>query len=110
MADPAAFRASLVRIGFTIPAAAYIVSANGQNILFADLVDLADEDISTLCLALRRPGGMINDANGVLIRNLGLPVSALAERRFKIVIYLVRLFARRINRTLTVCTVVHQPG
>jgi hypothetical protein len=101
MADPAAFRASLVRIGFSVPAAAYIVSPNGQGVLFADLVDLADEDISTLCSALRRPGGMVNDANNVLIRNPGIPVSALAERRFKIVIYLARLFERRINRTLT---------
>jgi hypothetical protein len=99
--DPAAFRASLVRIGFSIPAAAYIVAPAGQGILFTDLVDLADEDISTLCSALRRPGGMIPDANNVLIRNPGIPVSALAERRFKIVIYLARLYARWINRILT---------
>jgi hypothetical protein len=101
--DPAAFRASLVRIGFSIPASAYIVSPQGQGILFDDLVDLANEDISTLCSALRRPGGMIPDPQdpAAFIRNPGIPVSALAERRLKIIIYLSRLFARRINRTLT---------
>jgi hypothetical protein len=62
--DPAAFRASLVHIGFSIPASAYIVLPDGQGILFTDLVDLADVDITTLCSALRRPGGMINDPNG----------------------------------------------
>ena len=53
--DPAAFRAiSLVRIGFSIPAAAYIVAPTGQGILFEDLVDLANEDVSTLCINSRR--------------------------------------------------------
>jgi hypothetical protein len=34
----------------------------GQGtILFPDLVDLAEEDISTLCSAIRHPGGLIND-------------------------------------------------
>jgi hypothetical protein len=103
--DPAAFRASLVRIGFSIPASAYIVAPDGQGILFTDLVDLADADITTLCSALRRPGGMINDPNGAAlapqIRNPGIPVSALAERRLKIMVYLARLYDRRINRTLT---------
>jgi hypothetical protein len=101
MADPAAFQASLVHVGVSVPAAAYIVLPHGQGVLSADLVDLADEDISTLCSALCCPGEMVNDANNVLIRNPGIPVSALTKRHFKIVIYLARLFARRVNRTLT---------
>jgi hypothetical protein len=44
---------------------------------------------------------MVNDANDALIRDPGTPVSALAERRFKIAICLARLFARRVNCTLT---------
>ena len=44
--DPAAFRTSLTRIGFSIPAAAYIVAPAGQGILFEDLVNLANEDIT----------------------------------------------------------------
>ena len=102
----AAFRSALVRLGFTVPAAAYINAAAGQGILFPDLVDLADEDISTLCSAIRRPKGLINNPNpparvAAQIRNPGIPVSALAERRLKVLIYLVRLYTRRINRTLT---------
>ena len=69
--------------------------------MFEDLVDLANEGITTLCSVLRRPGGMINDAVGNAIRNPGIPVSALAERRLKIVIHIARLYARRITRTLT---------
>ena len=99
--DPAAFRTSLTRICFSIPAVAYIVAPAGQGILFEDLLDLANEDITTLCSALCRPGGMINDAAGNSIRNPGIPVSALAERRLEIVIYIARLYARRITRTLT---------
>ena len=58
--------------------------------------------MKTLCSALRRSGGgTIDDANGDPIRNPGIPVSALAERRLTIAIYLACLFARRINRTLT---------
>ena len=61
--DPAAFRAiSLVRIGFSIPAVAYIVVPTEQGSLFEDIVDLANEDVSTLCSAIRRPGGMVNSA------------------------------------------------
>jgi hypothetical protein len=94
--DPAAFRTSLVRIGFSVPASAYIVSPDGQGIIFADLVDLADADITTLCSALRRPGGMINNPSGYAqapqIRNPDIPVSALAERRLKIMVYLARLY------------------
>lgn len=90
----AAFRASLVRIGFSVRAAAYINADTGQGILFTDLVDLAEEDIATLCSAIRRPGGLINDPNGLpgaaQIRNPGIPVSALAERQLKILIYLAR--------------------
>ena len=66
--DPAAFRISLARIGFSIPEAAYIVAPAGQGILFEDLVDLANEDITTLCSVLRRPGGMILNAAGDAIR------------------------------------------
>ena len=44
---------------------------------------------------------MINDAAGNAFRNPGIPVSALAERRLKIVIYIARLYACRITRTLT---------
>ena len=101
----AAFRTSLTRIGFSVAAAAYITADTGQGIEFADLVDLADEDISTLCSAIRRPGGLIDDpvagAGAPQIRNPGIPVSALAERRLKILIHLARLFARRIDRILT---------
>ena len=99
--DPAAFRTSLTRIGFSVPAAAYIVAPAGQGILFEDLVDLANEDITTLCSALRRPGGTILNPANEVIQNPGIPVSALAERRLKIVIYIARLYVRRITRTLT---------
>jgi hypothetical protein len=107
--DPAAFCASLVRIGFSVSAAAYIVALIlGKAfcsltlstspikmflhfvLLFVSpeawlmipmvvhLVDLADEDVSSICAALRCPGGMINDPNGCTgapqIRNPGIPV------------------------------------
>ena len=95
--DPAAFRASLVRIGISIPAAAYIVAPAGQGILFEDLVDLANENVSTLCSAIHHPGGMVNNAAGnpTIQQNPGIPVSALAERSLKIVIYVDRLYSRR---------------
>ena len=46
--DPATFCTSLTHIGFSVPTAAYIVAPAGQGILFEDLVDLANEDITTL--------------------------------------------------------------
>ena len=46
--DLAAFCTSLTHIGFSVPTAAYIVAPAGQGILFEDLVDLANEDITTL--------------------------------------------------------------
>ena len=96
--DHAAFRASLVRIGFSSPASVYIVALAGQGILFEDLVDLlADEDVSTLCSALHRPVSIINDAAGNPIRNPGIPVSTLAERRLKIVIYLMLAFSPTVS-------------
>jgi hypothetical protein len=87
--DPAAFRASLVRIGFSIPAAAYIVAPTGQGILFTDLVDLTNEDVFTLCSALHCPArGMINDPNAGAgapqIRNPGIPVPALGILRWAV--------------------------
>jgi hypothetical protein len=66
--DPAAFQqASLVHVGFSVPASACVVLPAGQGVLFADLVDLGNEDITTLCLALHCPGGMIPDPAGALI-------------------------------------------
>ena len=79
--DPVTFHTSLVRIGFSIPAAAYLVAPAGQEILFEDLVNLANEDISTLCSASYRPGDMINDAAGNRIRNPGIAVSKYEQCR-----------------------------
>jgi hypothetical protein len=103
--DPAAFQASLVCIGFSVLASAFIVFPAGKGVLFTDLANLANEDIATLCSALRpRPGGMIPDPAGVLICTRGIPMSALAERHLKIVVFLAGLFERRINRTLMPAT------
>jgi hypothetical protein len=108
MADIAAFRASLVRLGFSVPASVHITTEAGQDLLFGDLVDLVEDDITVLCNSVRRPGGTIPNPNAgaapnipVMIPNPGIPVSALAERRMKITTYLARLYARRIARTLT---------
>jgi hypothetical protein len=108
MADIAAFRASLVRLGFSVPASAHITTDAGQDLSFEDLVDLVEDDITVLCNSVRRPGGTIPNPNAgaapnipVMIPNPGIPVSALAERRMKITTYLARLYAHRIYCTLT---------
>ena len=58
-------------------------------------------EILSLCSALRCPGSMINDAAGNPIRNPGIPMSALAERRLKVVIYIARLYSHGITCILT---------
>ena len=51
--DPAVFQANFERIGFSVPASVYIIAPPGQGILFEDLDDLADKDVSTLSSTLR---------------------------------------------------------
>jgi hypothetical protein len=108
MADTAAFRASLICLGFSVPASVHITSAAGQDLSFEDLVDLIEDDITVLCNSVHCPGGIILNPNAgdapnipAMIPNPEIPVSALAERRMKITTYLARLYARRIYHTLT---------
>ena len=91
MADVAATRALLVRMGFTNNAAERVVAADGQGLVSIEDFQQMDEKTIESCMkGIRRPGG-----NGV-----GFPVSGMAEQNFRNMIKYVKHF-QRINRTLT---------
>ena len=89
---------ALINIGFSNAAANYI--RTDQGIQLEDLLDLEDDDIATICQTVRKPGGEITRSNRC-IANPGIAVSALAEKRLKIVRFMAVHYAHQINRTLT---------
>jgi len=89
---------TLQNIGFSTAAANNIVSE--QNIQLEDFVDLKEEDITVICNAIRKPGGDITRSNR-RIPNPGASVSALAEKRLKLLRFMVQHYIFQINRSLT---------
>jgi len=97
-ATNAAIRSMLRRIGFTANAATYLVEHQGLTRL-VDLHNLTDDDVSTLCKVVRRPGGTIEGETAASPRvpNPGIPVSVQAEFNLKLACFFVR-FQRRTSR------------
>jgi len=89
---------TLQNIGFSLDAASHI--ATGQNIQLEDFVDLDEVDITVICNAVRKPGGEIIRGTR-RIPNPGTSVSALAEKRLKLLRFMVKHYSYQINRTLT---------
>jgi hypothetical protein len=103
MADLAASRALLVRLKFSVPAAAAIVDEQGIDSL-EEFKLLTDEDIESLCKVVRRPGGSVVNPDAHIagqpgmIRDGGESISMLAEGNLKLCsFYLSHL--HRVGRT-----------
>lgn len=107
MAELAAIRQALVRLGFTNEAAAFIVEDQGMTSL-DELRLLSDEDVGVLCKVTRRPGGMMNVPGAVAaagavpqqMANPGIPVAQRAENNLKLACYFLR-FKERTSRAVT---------
>ena len=104
MAEVAALRQALVRLGFTNEAATYITTDQGIDSL-EQLRYLTDEECTNLCKVTRRPGGTIDnpeadDAGPALIPNPGTQVSLRAENNLKLAAYMLRYY-ERVSRTAT---------
>ena len=93
MAEPAAIRNMLQRVGFSNAAAILITGDQGIDSL-DEIRSLDDAKSSNLCKILRRPGG--TGAGGVA--DPGEKVSARAEDNLKLVIYYVK-HQDRVSRT-----------
>lgn len=101
MAQEAALRTALNRIGFTNPAAAYLVNIDGQNLTALEAFrDLKDSNIDDLVKAVRKPGGMTTDAAGNDIPNPGYPVSVGAANNLKLMCYFLR-YKQKTSRAVT---------
>lgn len=100
-----ALRASLTRIGFSAAAARQITEVQNLNEL-EEIKLLQDDDVSNLCKALRRPGGMIpnphpEDPNEVnMIINPGVVVPMRAQTNLQLAAFFLR-HQDRISRPVT---------
>ena len=93
MAEPAAIRNMLQRVGFSNAAAILITGDQGIDSL-DEIRSLDDAKALNLCKILRRPGGTV--AGG--LADPGEKVSARAEDNLKLVIYYVK-HQDRVSRT-----------
>ena len=111
-ANLASLRAALVRMGTTAEVANEITVTQGIDTI-DELCILTDDEVETLCRAIRRPGGLIpnpafNAAGGAAaalaagipaqITNTGHVISARAENNIKLAAYFLR-FKERTSRT-----------
>ena len=95
MADPAAWRTALGRLGFSNEAAAIIVADGYDNL--SEYESMTDEDVTSLCKTVRRPGGTIQQ-DGNDAPNPGLAVSTRAELNLKLTVFWLR-FRKNTSRT-----------
>lgn len=109
MAAPVAFNSALERMGFNDAACAVLAAQDKENLRIESLTNFQDETVTSLCQALRKPGGTIAGtlppgapvgAIPPQIPNPGVYVSAMAERNLKVAVYIARHFTRT-GRTLT---------
>ena len=97
MADPAAIRQALTRIGFVQATAVVITDQGGQGLsTYNDFAYMDDDAVENFCRSLRRPGGTIGDPPQ---QNPGSHVSAKAEMNLKLMCYYIR-HRRNVSRTL----------
>jgi len=75
--------------------------------MLSDLLDLEDSDIAVLYQSIRSPGCEITRSNR-RIMNLGTPVSAIAEKRLKLVRFMSQHYFFQINRTVSENDLINQ--
>lgn len=95
---PVTWTTALQTIGFSLAAANAIIT--DQGVTLDDMSSLEERDITIICQAIRRPGGEITRGSR-RVPNPGTNVNALAEKRLKLVRFMVEHFTFGINRTLT---------
>ena len=82
--DQAATRTMLQRFGFTVDASHRVADAGHQGLnQLADFAELTDEDVTSICYNVRRPGGTVDDGHGNQVQDRGQNISFLAEQKFK---------------------------
>lgn len=87
----AAMRQMYVRLGFSNAAANIIVDSH--NLTDMDVLRrFTDDEVSSLCTILKKPGGRIVDPDdpNVFITDPGTPVSILAEKNLKLAVYFIK--------------------
>ena len=89
MADPASMRQLFQRMMFTQEASAALTDQQGLNSL-GELRMLTDDECTTICKTLKRPGGTIDDGHGNAINNPGHSVSLVAEKNLKLAVYYLK--------------------
>lgn len=94
MADLVANRQAFVRIGFTNPAATFLVDEQGVTI--DSLRHLGDEDLKALIDGVKKPGGTVLQA-GVNVPHPGFPVSPVVMPVLRMVLYWLK-FMHTIGR------------
>lgn len=105
MAELAALRTALQRIGFSDQASAAITDAQGMDSLDEFRV-LTDDEVEDLCKVVRRPGGTIDNPNAAVagqparIPNPGIAVSMRATNNLKLMCYFLR-YKERTSRDVT---------
>ena len=104
MADLAALRTALGRLGFTDEAANAITDTQGINDL-AELELLTDSEVENLCKVVRRPGGEVANPNAAVgqpnnVPNHGTAVSLRAENNLKLACFFLK-FRTRTSRATT---------
>ena len=90
-AQLAAMRQMFVRVGFSDPAATIMVDSHG--LIDVDILRRFDDnEVTTLCTILKKPGGRIPDPNnaGAFITDPGTPVSIMAEKNLKLAVYYIK--------------------
>ena len=100
MAETAAIRTMLQRVGFSNEAAVLITGDQGIDSL-DEIRTLDDAKSSNLCKILRRPGGTTGAAGAA---DPGVKVSARAEDNLKLVIYYVK-HQDRVSRTTDIARI-----
>lgn len=63
-----------------------------EGVAYDTIADFVEEDIQSLCSSVRRPGGQITDAQGNQVRDAGIAVPFLVEKRLKIACYAARYY------------------
>ena len=105
-AQLAAMRQMFVRVGFSDPAATIMVDSHG--LIDVDILRRFDDnEVTTLCTILKKPGGRIPDPNnaGAFITDPGTPVSIMAEKNLKLAVYYIK-HRHRTSRTTTPANII----
>lgn len=106
MANLAAMRTALQRLGFSDDASRFITEQQGLDAL-TEFRILKDEEVESLCKVVRRPGGTIpnpaaqqQEGQPATLPNPGIAVSLRAENNLKLACYYLR-YKERTSRTVT---------